>query len=305
MRINSTFSRVLVVCATLVLTVGACGGKDADTSSGSASSSTSAGSEAPEVKDVTIDGDLDNPVNELAAKAISDLQNYWAAEYPDLYGEAYRPVEGGFYGVIPSSGKLPPCAGSADDIAGNAYYCPSKDVIAWDAEGLLPNLRERFGDFVVPIVLAHEWGHAIQARSNFEGLTVTSEIQADCFAGVWAAHAIDDGGYDVNAAELDSALAGFLVLRDEPGTDSESENAHGSGFDRVNAFQNGFDDGATECKAYKDGTPAVVELPFNNAADAASGGNAPYDQIINGVPYDWRTTGRSCFRNFSRRPGPP
>ena len=65
-------------------------------------------------------------------------------------------------------------------------------------------------------ILAHEWGHAIQARSNFTARTVTRELQADCFAGAWSKHAQDDGVFDVTSADLDGALAGLLDVRDTP-----------------------------------------------------------------------------------------
>ena len=52
------------------------------------------------------------------------------------------------------------CLADAAEVSGNAYYRPSEDVVAWDAEGLLPELREKFGDFMIPVVMAHEWGHA-------------------------------------------------------------------------------------------------------------------------------------------------
>ncbi len=236
--------------------------------------------------DITINGDASTPVNKIAVAAIDDLQKYWGQEYPKLYGSDYKPVEGGFYAVIPSSGDLPPCASDASDISGNAFYCSTKDVVAWDSEDLLPELQSKFGDFVIPIVLAHEWGHAVQERSNFTARTVTKELQADCFAGGWAKHAQDTGAFKANAAELDTALAGILELRDSPGTSKIDPSAHGSGFDRVGAFQDGYDNGPEACKDYRDDDPVVVELPFNDEEDAASGGDAPYDSIINGVPYD-------------------
>ncbi|WP_433714997.1 neutral zinc metallopeptidase [Nocardia sp. CA-084685] len=93
-------------------------------------------------------------------------------------------------------------------------------------------------------MLAHEWGHAIQTRANFQGLTVTQEIQADCFAGAWAADvAAGHSSFKAETNDLDAALAGFLTLRDEPGTDKTNPAAHGSGFDRVSSFQTGFDGG--------------------------------------------------------------
>jgi predicted metalloprotease len=241
---------------------------------------------APDTSNIEIHGDSSGPVNKLAIQAIADLQAYWGKEFPQLYGKDYEPVKGGFYAVIPSSGDLPPCASAADEISGNAFYCATKDVVAWDAEGLLPELKDKYGDFVIPVVLAHEWGHAVQGRSDFTARTVTKELQADCFAGAWAKHAKDDGVFKVTAADLDTALAGILDLRDTPGTSNIDPNAHGSGFDRVSAFQDGFESGPEKCKDYRDDEPMVLELPFNDAEDEARGGDAPYDSIVNGVPYD-------------------
>jgi predicted metalloprotease len=240
----------------------------------------------PDTSNIEIHGDASEAVNKLAMQAIADLQDYWGKEFPELYGNDYEPVKGGFYAVVPSSGDLPPCAAASEDISGNAFYCAKKDVVAWDAEGLLPTLQKKFGDFVIPVVLAHEWGHAIQGRSNFTARTVTKELQADCFAGAWSKHAKDDGVFKVTAADLDTALAGILDLRDTPGTSNIDPNAHGSGFDRVGAFQDGFDNGPGKCKDYRDDEPMVLELPFNTEEDASRGGDAPYDSIVNGVPYD-------------------
>ena len=270
----------IVLVMTLAVALTACGG----TKNPSATPTSNApASQSPSVK---INGDASSPVNEIAIKSIADLQSYWAEEYPKLYGSEYEPVEGGFFAVIPSSGDLPPCASDASEISGNAFYCAKKDVVAWDSEDLLPELQSKFGDFVIPIVLAHEWGHAVQARSNFTARTVTKELQADCFAGAWAKHSQAKGVFTINSGQLDTALAGIMDLRDSPGTSKIDPSAHGSGFDRVGAFQDGFDHGPTTCKDYRDDDPVVVELPFNDAEDAARGGDAPYDSVINGVPYD-------------------
>lgn len=251
-------------------------------------------------------GAASEPVNQIVAAAIDDLQSYWAQTYPTLYGSEYQPVSGGFYAVEPSSGELPPCVSSPEDIAGNAFYCPGEDVVAWDSEGLLPDLRERFGDFVIPVVMAHEWGHAIQARAQFEGMTVTREIQADCFAGAWASHAVDEASqFDPTPAELDSALAGFLYLRDEPGSAADDPSAHGSGFDRVGSFQTGFQEGVESCKGYEDGSPQVFELPFSSAADASRGGDAPLEQIVEGVPKDLEDYWSALYPELTGEPWTP
>jgi predicted metalloprotease len=243
----------------------------------------------PDISGIKIEGDQSNPVNKLAIEAIADLQAYWSEEFPKLYGEDYKPVEGGLYALTPDSESGPECASGYSDVQGNAFYCKLDDSVAWDAEELLPDLQSKYGDFVIPVVLAHEWGHAMQQRSGFfeqNSLTVSSELQADCFAGSWSKHAQYSGAFDVDTAALDSALAGVLDLRDTPGTSAQDPSAHGSGFDRVGAFQDGYDNGPERCKEYKDGEPMVLELPFNDAEDAANEGNAPYDSIVNGVPYD-------------------
>ena len=295
MRTISWGLRAIALAAAVVLACGGCGGPKPTLPAPTASS-------APSVE---INGDASDPVNKIVMSAISDIQGFWSDEFPKLYGHDYMPVKGGFYAVTPSSGQLPPCAQSLDDIAGNAFYCAKADDVAWDVAGLLPDLRKRFGDFVIPVVLAHEWGHAIQARANFTGETVTKEVQADCFAGAWSAHAAKGNTFKPSADDLDRALAGFLSLRDEPGTAKHDPRAHGSGFDRVNSFRTGFDNGAEACKSYKDGDPPVVEIPFNNAADAASGGNAPYDDIITGVPVDLEDYWSQVYPELTGKPWTP
>ncbi|MEO6605879.1 MAG: neutral zinc metallopeptidase [Aeromicrobium sp.] len=268
--------KLLIVATVLALIAGCGGGKSDDKTE-------------PKTPAVKIDGDASAPVNKLAIKAISDLQVYWTKAFPDLYGSKYKAVKGGLFASTEKSTKGPECANSYSDVQGNAFYCKVDDSVAWDAQELLPDLQKKYGDFVIPIVLAHEWGHAMQQRSGFfedNAKTVSSELQADCFAGAWSAHAKKKKIFKVDAAQLDTALAGILDLRDTPGTSADDASAHGSGFDRVSAFQDGFDTGLKTCKAYKDGTPVVLELPFETQEDADAGGNSPYDSIINGVPND-------------------
>ena len=78
----------------------------------------------------------------------------------------------------------------------------------------------------------------------------------------------------------------FSTCVTRPGTSKIDPDAHGSGFDRVSAFQDGYDNGLDRCKDYRDDEPMVLALPFNDQEDASRGGDAPYDSIVNGVPYD-------------------
>jgi predicted metalloprotease len=273
-------SRIWTAITAIVL-LAACGGGKPEKAESTATK--------PDLSTVKIDGDASAAVNKLAIKSIADLQAYWTDEYPNLYGKKYKPVKGGLFASTPDSTAGPECANSYSDVQGNAFYCKLDDSVAWDAKELLPDLQKKYGDFVIPVVLAHEWGHAVQQRSGFfsaNKLTVSSELQSDCFAGAFSKHAQKTKEFKVTAADLDSALAGFLDLRDTPGTSSQDASAHGSGFDRVTAFQDGFDSGLKKCKSYEDGKPVVLELPFNDEGDAARGGDADYDTIVNKVPYD-------------------
>ena len=136
------------------------------------------------------------------------------------------------------------------------------------------------------------WG----ARGNVSITKCSSSVLVNkqtrkAYGAGWAEDEYVGYGFDypatkVRIAQLDEALAGILQLRDTPGTSNIDPQAHGSGFDRVGAFQDGYDNGPEKCKGYRDDDPVVVELPFNDEEDAARGGDAPYDSIINGVPYD-------------------
>ncbi|CAN5486830.1 neutral zinc metallopeptidase [soil metagenome] len=277
-------SRLLSALGIVVLALAGCGGQ-----SDPKAVPSSAAPQQPEAADIEIVGDAEAPVNKLAMAAIVNLQEFWGEQFPKLYGDDYAPVEGGLYALTPDSEQGPECASSFADVSGNAFYCKIDDSVSWDADGLLPELQQKFGDFVIPVVLAHEWGHAMQQRSGFfdqNEYTVSAELQADCFAGAWSSHARETGVFEVSEAELDTALAGILDLRDTPGTSAQDGSAHGSGFDRVSAFQDGYDNGVERCKDYQDGEPMVLELPFTTEEDAANEGNAPYDSIVNGVPYD-------------------
>src|SRR5918994_6481709 len=70
---------------------------------------------------------------EVVDDALEDVETFWRRSYEDVYGEPYEPIEGGFWPYGPSS-EQPPCGDpppAYEDIAGNAFYCPSTDLIAW------------------------------------------------------------------------------------------------------------------------------------------------------------------------------
>ena len=131
---------------------------------------------------------------------------------------------------------------------GQAFYCPTADIIAWDADGLLPAQVEEFGTAGAVVVLAHEIGHAVHTRLGIGAdrgsaryPPILLEAMADCFAGVALAHLIDfpGPGLPLDLVERDQALLALVGFRDPVGVDSRDEGAHGNAFDRVSAFQSG------------------------------------------------------------------
>jgi predicted metalloprotease len=191
----------------------------------------------------------------LAAQAVSDIEDFWQG--------AYRaPLEGHFqpaskvvsWNALEYNGQF--CGNETYDLV-NAMYCWEDNAIGWDRGQLVPILRKAFGDMSVPLVLGHEYGHAIQRRALLAGPstpTLVAEQQADCFAGVymrWVAEG-NSPRFTVSTGEgLNSVLATMISLRDPVHSEADSSDPefdeHGSAFERISAFQFGFTDGPAAC----------------------------------------------------------
>lgn len=222
-------------------------------------------------------------------ETIADIQSYWSATMPDVYGMRYEAIPADR--VFPYSESNPPpnCEDGGrtttpyEDIAGNAFYCSNGDFVAYDEQGLVPELRAKYGEFAVGLVFAHELGHAIQARVNYSpGATVYLEQQADCFAGSWAQHVATstDATVHLSKDDLDTALAGLLALRDPSGIDGGQDGAHGNGFDRVSAFQDGYEGGAQACADYENNPPNVTESAYTSQSDYDNNGNLSMSELL-------------------------
>ncbi len=217
---------------------------------------------------------------------IADLQSYWATTMPAVYRAEYEPIPSDRMFPYSQSNPPPACGGDGTtpygEVAGNAFYCSEGDFIAWDEQELIPRIRDEFGPFASALVLAHEWGHAIQARVGFEtNQTIYLEQQADCFAGAWTAHVANgDSSLHLADEDLDTTLAGLLQFRDPSGVDAGQQGAHGNGFDRVHAFQDGFEDGASACADYESNPPRVTESGYTSESDYLNGGDMSLDELL-------------------------
>ncbi len=269
----------LVAAGLLVL--GGCAASDLTISSGSSTDVGTRSNGGPDPATLGPDAVVD--------LAFRDLGEYWKTTFPDVYGGRFRPLRGGLVPYGPDT-PVPACGPDPiiyQDVEANALYCPDEDLIAWDRVNLVPDLDQRFGPLTVGIVMAHEFAHAIQARARVHGSAVTLELQADCFAGAWVADADDRlAVFATTGDSLDQAIGGFLELRDTLGVTAQDPNAHGTGFDRVSAFQDGFDSGTDTCVAYEDNPPAVVAIPFTSYTELNQDGNLPVDELVDPLMAD-------------------
>lgn len=175
---------------------------------------------------------------------LASLETYWSTALPEAFGVEYTSPSRYVY-YRPEEQPGPACGGEQAPPK-NAFYCPAGDFIAWDESGLVIPYYVGAGDFAAAFVIAHEFGHAVQARlPQREPLTILSELQADCFAGSWSRYVQDED--QLSAGDLDEATLAVFSARDLPGTPFTDPAAHGTGFERTRAFADGYESGPKAC----------------------------------------------------------
>ncbi|MEY3567234.1 MAG: hypothetical protein RLZ19_1248, partial [Actinomycetota bacterium] len=219
--------------------------------------------------------DLDKPgrpYDRFLIDAIDDIEKFWEENYEVAYGGRYVRLEGGVHPAYSDrESELPngcQFVGDYEDVRDNAFYCDEGDFIVYDDESLFPGFAAEFGPATVAVIMAHEWGHAIQSTARRDTLysyvNTTLELQADCFAGAWAGHVEQNGlnGYRFSQSDITGALLGLIQIGDAPGSTSYDPAAHGSAFDRVSAFQDGFTGGVVPCADYESNEPVPLQFGF-------------------------------------------
>jgi predicted metalloprotease len=218
----------------------------------------------------TDNGEIDH----IAGMSIADIEEFWTAAYGEPLKGKFTPVNslfsydlrykhGTFCGSPTYEDKNAgwcPVDGPAQNCPSDGSACsPAENTIGWDRGALLPEQRAAGGDIAVTFILAHEYGHAITwamadlLKGHSLEETLASEQQADCFAGTYIRWVVDDKSprFTLNTGEgLTKLLVAMIGSRD-PLISASDPNVrrlvHGSAFDRVTAFQMGFNHGASAC----------------------------------------------------------
>jgi predicted metalloprotease len=189
---------------------------------------------------------------------LADTEDTWS-EIFKAAGETYQPPR-----LVLFTGRTPTACGTGAAAMG-PFYCPGDSKVYIDLS-FYDELKQRFqapGDFAQAYVIAHEVGHHVQhllgitdkvdeaargmSETEANALSVRVELQADCFAGVWAFNAKQRG--KVETGDVDEALGAATAIGDDKlqeegqGYVVPDSFTHGSSAQRVRWFKVGMQSG--------------------------------------------------------------
>jgi hypothetical protein len=200
------------------------------------------------------------PADERAAEFVSvtlaDTEEIWAGIFRDQLGQTYQPVT-----LVLFSGATQSGCGGASAQTG-PFYCPVDKSVYLDTDFFTTLERQlgAGGDFAAAYVVAHEVGHYVQdelgilseaqrgRQQGADSAAVRVELQADCFAGVWAYYAQNQLG-TLEQGDIEEALnaaqqIGDDTLQQEAGGAVRPDSfTHGTSEQRQRWFYAGYESG--------------------------------------------------------------
>jgi uncharacterized protein len=199
---------------------------------------------------------------QLVGVVLADTEDAWTA----LFAAAGRTYEKPT--LVLFSGAAQSACGFAEAAVG-PFYCPGDHMVYIDLS-FYDELQSRFGapgDFAKAYVVAHEVGHHVQtllgisernmaarqraSEAEANALSVRQELQADCFAGIWA-HNADRSRQLLEAGDIEDGLNAAAAIGDDRlqkqsrGYVSPESFTHGSSEQRVRWFKRGFEAGTID-----------------------------------------------------------
>ena len=201
---------------------------------------------------------------------LADTEDVWGALFQGS-GQRYSPPK-----LVLFSGAVESACGFAEAAMG-PFYCPADQKLYLDM-GFFNDLAKRHdapGDFAQAYVVAHEVGHHVQTllgiseqvhaarqqagKAEGNALQVRMELQADCFAGVWANHA-HKARQVLEPGDVEEALAAAAGVGDDRmqkqarGVVVPDSFTHGSSAQRMHWFNRGLQSGDPgQCDTFKAG----------------------------------------------------
>jgi uncharacterized protein len=210
----------------------------------------------------------DDELARFVAVVLADTEDVWREQFRAMGGTYREPKLRLFSGAEAT-------ACGRGEAAMGPFYCPGDQKVYIDL-GFYETMRSRLGapgDFAQAYVIAHEVGHHVQnllgvtdkvdamrgrvSEVQMNALSVRVELQADCFAGVWAHHAhkarqvIEQGDVEeaLNAA---SQIGDDALQRRSRGAVQPDSFTHGSSAQRVAWFRRGLQAGSVgQCNTFE------------------------------------------------------
>ncbi|TWI36840.1 neutral zinc metallopeptidase [Paracoccus sulfuroxidans] len=207
-------------------------------------------------------------IGQFVSVVLADTEEVWSRVLPEQAGMQYTdPTLVMFSGAVQSA-----CGGAS--AAMGPFYCPNDRKVYLDTDffRIMQQQMGAGGDFAYAYVIAHEIGHHVQNQIGILGkvnglraqssqtdanhLSVLTELQADCFAGIWARQASEQFGtiddQDISEAINAARSVGDDVLMEKAGRAPMPDSfTHGSAEDRQSWFRRGFKSGQmAQCNTF-------------------------------------------------------